>query len=108
MPRFLFARDADNDAYLGTVDTLIGIHNTSDNTVELDFAPSQDAAVRTAGEIDKVVLTVAAATEKATIKEITEAIAHSKEAMLVLYDGVDSVGVSSNISAVATTLANAN
>ena len=100
--KFIQFIDGGDDAATYPVDNLLGMTCAGDGALLLKFASSVGGG--TGAEHDSVALTITADTEKTVMKNIGEAIAFSKEAVLVIADDVTSAYVDANISACAITL----
>ena len=94
--------DGADDAATYPVDNLLGMTCVADGALLIKFESSVGGG--TGAEHDSVSLTITANTEKSVMKHIGEAIAFSKEAVLVIADDVASEYVDSNITACTITL----
>ena len=94
--------DGADDAATYPVDNLLGMTCAADGALLIKFESSVGGG--TGAEHDSVSLTITANTEKSVMKHIGEAIAFSKEAVLVIADDVASEYVDSNITACTITL----
>ena len=96
-----FIDDAD-DAATYPVDNLLAMTCAGDGALLIKFDSSIGGG--TGAEHDSVALTITANTEKTVMKSIGEAIAFSKEAVLVVADDVTGDYVDANITACGITL----
>ena len=100
--KFVQFIDAADDAATYPADSLLGMTCASDGALLVKFASSVGGG--TGAEHDSIALTITANTEKTVMKSIGEAIAFSKQAVLVIADDVTSDYVDANITACAITL----
>jgi hypothetical protein len=100
--KFVQFIDAADDAATYPADSLLGMTCASDGALLVKFASSIGGG--TGAEHDSIALTITADTEKTVMKSIGEAIAFSKQAVLVIADDVASEYVDANITACAITL----
>jgi len=100
--KFVQFIDGADDAATYPVANLLGMTCASDGALLLKFKSSVGGS--TGAEHDSVALTITADTEKTVMKSIGEAIAFSKQAVLVIADDVTSDYVDANITACAITL----
>jgi hypothetical protein len=101
--KFVQFIDAADDAALYPVSNIQSLTCASDGALVFKFSPGS-LGTGQAASIDSVALTITADTEKTVMNTIGEAIAFSKEAVLVIADDVASSYVDSNITACAITL----
>jgi hypothetical protein len=101
--KFVQFIDAADDAALYPVSNIQSLTCAGDGALVFKFAPGS-LGTGQAASIDSVALTITADTEKTVMNTIGEAIAFSKEAVLVIADDVASSYVDSNITACAITL----
>lgn len=94
--QFITAAD---DAALFPVENIQSITCKSDGALILKIVPGS-LGVGQAASVDTVALTITADTEKSVMKSIGEAIAFSKEAVVLIADDVAGEYVDSNITAV--------
>lgn len=94
--------DGADDAATYPVSNLLGMTCAADGTLLLKFVSSVGGG--TGAEHDSVALTITANTEKSVMKNIGEAIAFSKQAVLLIADDVTNDYVDGNITACAITL----
>ena len=100
--KFVQFIDAADDAATYPVDNLLGMTCAANATLLVKFKSSVGGG--TGAEHDSVSLTITADTEKSVMKSIGEAIAFSKEAVLVIADDVAGDYVDANITGCAITL----
>jgi len=98
--KFVQFIDNADDAATFPVDNLLGITIAAEGALKLNFVSN----VGDAGGADVVDLTITADTEKSVMKNIGEAIAFSKEAVLVIADDVAKEYVDANITVCSITL----
>ena len=101
--KFVQFIDAADDAALYPVSNIQSLTCAGDGALVFKFAPGS-LGVGQAASIDSVALTITADTEKTVMKSIGEAIAFSKEAVLLVADDVTGDYVDANITACAITL----
>ena len=101
--KFVQFIDAADDAALYPVSNIQSLTCAGDGALVFKFAPGS-LGVGQAASIDSVALTITADTEKTVMKSIGEAIAFSKEAILLVADDVTGDYVDANITACAITL----
>ena len=94
-----FIDDAD-DAATFPVENLLGMTCAANGVLKLNFVSN----VGDNGGVDLAQLAITADTEKSVMKSIGEAIAFSKEAVLVIADDVNSDYVDANITGCTITL----
>tara|TARA_R100001510_G_C7577992_1_gene152036 strand:- start:55 stop:366 length:312 start_codon:yes stop_codon:yes gene_type:complete len=100
--KFLYFKDADNDAYMYPADNLISVIHDGDTTLKLFFAPG---STNDAADTDLVTLTITSNNEQ----EVCDAIAGALNApltsgMVVVADAVAGVFLHSAITGTALTL----
>jgi len=100
--KFVQFIDGADDAATYPADNLLGMTCAGDGTLLVKFKSSVGGS--TGAEHDSVSLTITADTEKTVMKSIGEAIAFSKQAVLVIADDVTGDYVDANITACAITL----
>ena len=86
--KFVQFIDGADDAALYPVDNIQSLTCASDGALVFKFAPGS-LGVGQAASIDSVALTITADTEKTVMKSIGEAIAFSKEAVLLVRNDRD-------------------
>ena len=101
--KFVQFIDGADDAALYPVSNIQSLTCAADGALVFKFAPGS-LGVGQADSKDLVALTITANTEKTVMKSIGEAIAFSKQAVLVIADDVTSDYVDANITACAITL----
>jgi hypothetical protein len=101
--KFLIFIDGADDAAMYPVSNVQSITLASDGQLLIKFAPGSLGDGQ-AGSVDIVTLTITADTEKTVMKNIGEAIAFSKEAVVLIADDVTGDYVDANITACAITL----
>jgi|TARA_R100000458_G_C8190153_1_gene184127 hypothetical protein len=101
--KFVQFIDAADDAALYPVSNIQSLTCAGDGALVFKFAPGS-LGVGQAASIDSVALTITADTEKTVMKNIGEAIAFSKEAVVLIADDVTGDYVDANITACAITL----
>ena len=99
--RFVYFRNATDDAYMNSVDNFRGMSQSSGDTVEVFFAAAAATAGNNAG-FDKVTITTVANKEKEAMDEIAAAIQGTMSVVMrVVADDATSVYCGDNISVVA-------
>jgi len=105
MQKFLYFQDANDDAQLYPVDSLLGIIHDADTTLKLRFKSAVTGS-GVATEIDLVTLTITAQAEKAVIQALVQAINGGPhvDGFIVVCDIVNSVFLHPDITGTAATL----
>tara|TARA_Y100001937_G_C6987480_1_gene270557 strand:+ start:350 stop:667 length:318 start_codon:yes stop_codon:yes gene_type:complete len=102
--KFLYFKDANNDAYMYPAANLISVIHDGDTTLKLFFAP---ASTNDAADTDLVTLTIASNKEQevcdAIVGGLNAANAHSS-GMVVVADALAGVFISPHITGTALTL----
>ena len=104
MSKFLYFDGDGHNAMTFPVDRLLSIDQLDDVSVQLTF----EHVLGTTSSYTKVDLTVDAGTEKAVMKDISEAIAFGKDQFIIVADSVNSNYISSSITAVSVDDSGAN
>ena len=100
--KFLYCRDAADDALLAPVDKLIAIQQTGDTQLTLHFEPrSNDAA-----ETDTMRLVIGDEKEVEVVNAIVDAINYSREDVIVLCDKVNNDFIHEQVTDSAITFSN--
>jgi hypothetical protein len=101
--KFVQFIDAADDAALYPVSSIQSLTCAADGALVFKFTPGS-LGTGQAASLDSVALTITADTEKTVMKSIGEAIAFSKEAVVLIADDVTGDYVDANITACAITL----
>jgi len=101
--KFVQFIDAADDAALYPVSSIQSLTCAADGALVFKFTPGS-LGTGQAASLDSVGLTITADTEKTVMKSIGEAIAFSKEAVVLIADDVTGDYVDANITACAITL----
>lgn len=104
MSKFLYFDGDGHNAMTFPVDRLLSIDQLDDTSVLLTF----EHVLGTTSSYTKVDLTVDTGTEKAVMKDISEAIAFGKDQFIVVADSVNSNYINSSITAVSVDDSGAN
>jgi hypothetical protein len=104
MSKFLYFDGDGHNAMTFPVDRLLSVDQSSDTNVRLTFEHN----LGTTSSYVKVDLTVDPGTEKAVMKDISEAIAFGKDQFIVVADSVTSNYINSSITAVSVDNSGAN
>ena len=104
MSKFLYFDGDGHNAMTFPVDRLLSIDQLDDVSVQLTF----EHVLGTTSSYTKVDLTVDTGTEKAVMKDISEAIAFGKDQFIIVADSVNSNYISSSITAVSVDDSGAN
>ena len=104
MSKFLYFDGDGHNAMTFPVDRLLSIDQSGDTSVLLTF----EHVLGTTSSYTKVDLTVDTGTEKAVMKDISEAIAFGKDQFIVVADSVKSNYINSSITAVSVDDSGAN
>ena len=98
--KFVYFRDATDDAYMNTVDNFAGMLQTAGDTVEVYFHAASATAGNNAG-FDKVTIATVSNKEKEAMEGIAAALAGGVKAVTVVADDAASVYCEDNISSVS-------
>ena len=101
--KFVQFIDAADDAALYPVSSIQSLTCAADGALVFKFTPGS-LGTGQAASLDSVALTITADTEKTVMKSIGEAIAFSKEAVVLIADDVTGDYVDAKITACAITL----
>ena len=100
MTKFVYFRNATDDAYMNSVDNFAGMLQTAGDTVEVYFRAASATAGNNAG-FDKVTITSASNKEKEAMEGIAAALAGGVKTVTVVADDAASVYCHDDISVVA-------
>jgi len=98
--KFVYFRNATDDAYMNTVDNFAGMLQTAGDTVEVYFHAASATAGNNAG-FDKVTIATASNKEKEAMEGIAAALAGGVKTVTVVADDAASVYCEDNISSVS-------
>lgn len=103
MEKFLYIDDNSSVVVMYPALSFRGAYPASDTTLELYFTPLAEIGKAPGKDNDIVTLTITANKHKETTTDLIEAINHSEEYLISIFDGDKGTKVSTHISGVART-----
>ena len=94
--KFLYFADSANEQYIVPAGRLLGADDTDADTIVLNFEDMNG----TTGEVSQVTIDISSGTAKTVLTSIGNAIALSKESVIVVADDVNSVYIDGNITSI--------